>query len=52
MRAPTTRQKKRQRARDKRKNTVAFNLKSNKRREKAKHDAINRKKNRRCGYGG
>lgn len=38
--------------RDKRTNTINFNKMAKKRRRKARHDEINRKKNRKCGYRG
>lgn len=36
----------------KRLNTNRFNRKANRRRAKEAQDAVNRKKNRRCGFGG
>lgn len=38
--------------RDKRMNKVRFNIGAKRRRTVAKKNAVNRKKNRKCGYGG
>lgn len=46
-----SRRTKLQRQRDKRLNTIFFNRKWKKRRAKARHDEVNRKRNRKCGYG-
>lgn len=49
---PVSRRTKLQRRRDKRKDTLEFSKRRITRRQKAKHDEVNRKKNRKCGYGG